>query len=68
MAFWGGIDKREIAKGPEAIQQEVMKKIPQLVEKGGYIPTLDHTFPPDISYDNFRYYMELKSKCLAGEA
>lgn len=68
MAFWGGIDKREIAKGPEAIRQEVMKKIPPLVEKGGYIPTLDHTFPPDISYDNFRYYMELKSKCLAGEA
>ncbi len=44
-----------------------MKKIPPLVEDGGYIPTLDHTFPPDISYDNFLYYMELKQKCLAGD-
>ncbi len=67
LALSGGIDKRELARDKAAVEAEVMKKIPPLVEDGGYIPTLDHTFPPDISYDNFLYYMELKQKCLAGD-
>ncbi len=67
LALSGGIDKREIARDRAAIEREVMSKVPQLVADGGYIPTLDHTFPPDISYDNFNYYMDLKRKCLAGE-
>ena len=58
----GGIDKREIAKGPKAIEKELYAKIPPLLESGGYIPHLDHAIPPDISYQDFRYYMDLKLK------
>lgn len=68
LALSGGIDKRELTKGRAEIEQEVMRKVPELIADGGFIPTLDHCFPPDISYDNFLYYMELKEKCLAGEA
>jgi hypothetical protein len=35
-------------------------------EAGGFIPTLDHTFPPDISWRNFCYYMEQKEHLLEG--
>lgn len=58
----GGIDKREIAKGRKAIEAELNAKIPPMLESGGFIPHLDHAWPPDISYDDFLYYMELKHK------
>ena len=39
-----------------------MKKVPQLIEEGGYIPYIDHSVSSDISLENFRYYIEqLKS-------
>ena len=62
----GGIDKRELTKDKQAIETEVLRKVPQLVEEGGYIPHLDHTFPPDIPYENFLYYLELKRKVAEG--
>jgi len=58
----GGIDKREIAKGNKAIEKEIMKKVPSLLEKGGYIPSLDHGVPSDISFENFCYYLEFLRK------
>jgi uroporphyrinogen decarboxylase len=33
-----------------------------MVELGGYIPTVDHTIPPDVPLKNFLYYLELKRK------
>jgi uroporphyrinogen decarboxylase len=62
----GGVDKREIAKGRAAIDAHLQALIP-VVEDGGFIPTIDHTVPPDISWDNFRYYMDVKQKLLAGQ-
>lgn len=67
LVLWGGIDKRELAKDRQAVEREVLRKVPALIADGGYIPHLDHTFPPDIPYDNFLYYLELKQQCLAGE-
>ncbi len=60
----GGIDKMEIAKGKQAIEKELYAKIPPLLEQGGYIPFLDHSIPPDISYRDFMYYLELKLKLM----
>ena len=62
LALMGGIDKREVAKGKTAIEQELRRKIIPMLETGGYIPTLDHTFSPEISLENARYYLELKRK------
>jgi uroporphyrinogen decarboxylase len=62
LALCGGIDKMQIAKGPKAIEKELHSKIPPMLDSGGYIPHLDHSVPPDISYQNFMHYMELKRK------
>ena len=66
----GGIDKREIAKGKPAIDQELEQKLPYLFARGGYLPSMDHHVPPDISYDDFTYYIErvqqLYEKSLCG--
>jgi hypothetical protein len=64
LALAGGIDKRALALGRKEIEEEMYHHVPQLLEDGGYFPTLDHAFPPDIPYDNFLYYLELKLKML----
>lgn len=67
LAFSGGIDKRELAKGTDAIEREVFAKLAPLLEDGGYIPTVDHTVPPDVSWDNFRHYIDAKMALLSGD-
>jgi uroporphyrinogen decarboxylase len=65
LRLWGGVDKRVLAQGPEAIDEHLRTMRP-LIEEGGFIPTVDHTVPPDVSWDNFRHYMESKTKLLQG--
>lgn len=62
----GGIDKRALAKGKEAIYQEVMSKVPFLIESRGFIPTCDHAVPPDVSLQNYQYYLDLIHKLAEG--
>jgi uroporphyrinogen decarboxylase len=62
----GGVDKRVLMKGPRAVRRHLVELIP-LVEEGGYIPSIDHTVPPDISWDQFRDYMDAKQALLAGD-
>lgn len=54
----GGIDKREIAKGKDAIDKELESKLPFMFSKGGYIPSMDHHVPPEVSYEDFKYYLQ----------
>ena len=64
LAFCGGNDKRELTKGKKEVEAEVYAKIHSMLQSGGFIPHVDHTFPPDIPYGNFLYYLELKEKLL----
>jgi len=48
-----------LAKGKKAIREEVMSKVPFLLETGGYFPTIDHFVPPDITFENYCYYINL---------
>jgi len=60
----GGIDKLVLPHGKEAIREELYRKIPPLLEQGRYIPTVDHTVQPDVPYENWLYYLELKEELL----
>ena len=62
----GGVDKRALIHGKDAIDKE-LQRIAPCVEKGGYIPWLDHGVPPDISYDNFLYYMNQLERLVSGK-
>jgi len=52
----GGIDKRVLAEGKEAIDAHLRHIIPFMVERGGYYPTCDHGVPDNVSLENYRYY------------
>ena len=41
------------------IEREVVSKVPQLVKEGGYSPFVDHAVPPDVPFEDFRYYVQL---------
>jgi uroporphyrinogen decarboxylase len=64
LSLWGGIDKRALARSRREIEDELTSKLPALLEEGGYIPQLDHLAPPDIPYDNWRYYLAVKRRLL----
>ncbi len=55
----GTIDKRALIKGKEAIREEVMSKVPFLLKTGGYFPSIDHLVPPDVTFENYCYYINL---------
>jgi uroporphyrinogen decarboxylase len=52
----GGIDKRILAKGKDAIDREVDRIMPVMVKRGGYIPTCDHGVPEEVSFENYLHY------------
>ena len=58
LKLMGGLDKREIAKGKNAIRREIDAKRP-LIQEGGYIPKIDHSVSSDISLENYKYYISV---------
>ena len=55
----GGIDKRELSRGRDQVRAEVLRIVPELYAEGGYIPTVDHSVPPDVPYGNYVYFRQL---------
>jgi hypothetical protein len=52
----GNLDKREIAKGGEAMRKEIDSKLPLMKETGGYVAGLDHLVHVEFTLDRFREY------------
>ncbi len=57
LVIMGGIPKSEIVKGKKRID-EILAPIERTLEQGGYIPFGDHFIPPDVDWENFKYYRE----------
>ena len=45
-------------------EDEVESKVPWMIERGGYIPQVNHGVPPDVSWDSFCYFNALLRKTL----
>ena len=59
----GGLDKKIIAQGGEAMQNEVREHVGPLAASGGYIPGYDHSVHPLTSFDIYcEYLSELKGQ------
>jgi len=53
----GGLDKRALAVGTEAVDAE-MERAARVLPAGRYIPAFDHLIPPDVPWETFRYAAE----------
>ena len=51
----GGLDKREMAKGRDAIDRMLERILPVMRERGGYIPTCDHGVPEEVKLSDYIY-------------
>jgi uroporphyrinogen decarboxylase len=58
LAIAGGIDKRALVGGKETIDRELERRVPFMLEHGGFIPNVDHMVSMDVSFENFKYYRE----------
>jgi len=52
----GGIDKRVLAAGPQAIDKILRRILPTMVKRGRYIPCCDHAVPDDVSLANYLHF------------
>jgi uroporphyrinogen decarboxylase len=58
----GGIDKRVLAQGRQAIDRHLEHILPAMRARGGYVPTCDHGVPAEVPLKDYFYYRE---RCLA---
>ena len=56
LAIFGGIDKRVLARGREAIDAHLEHILPAMRRRGGYIPHCDHGVPEEVPYQDYLYY------------
>lgn len=61
LRIMGGVDKMQLIAGKDQIKA-YLESVAPLVERGGYIPFCDHRCPPDVSEENYLYYLELKEQ------
>ena len=53
--IFGGINKNELAKNNSCIDKELLK-VKEMIRYSGYIPYADHLIPPNVPWENFKYY------------
>jgi len=63
----GGYNKRAIAEGREAMEEE-FAVIQRVLAHGRFVPSHDHLIPHDVPWENMRYYCRrLKEICYGGK-
>ncbi len=59
----GGLDKCVNELAPEDAIAEIDAKVPAMLPKGGYLPSIDHSIPPGSSYRTFWHFMNRIREC-----
>ena len=57
LGIMGGLDKNALAKGKPEMHRE-LDRAEQMLALGGWVPGFDHIIPPDVSWGNFKFFME----------
>ena len=57
----GGVDKRILAEGKDAIDRMIDRIFPVMQARGGFLPTCDHGVPEEVSLEN---YLHFRKRCL----
>jgi len=59
----GGVDKLALMGSKKEIDKE-LERLGPMMDQGGFIPTVDHRVPPEVTLDNYRYYIERKKEAI----
>ncbi|MCL2363675.1 MAG: hypothetical protein FWC71_03320 [Defluviitaleaceae bacterium] len=66
LRIMGGVDKMKMIAGKEETKKYLESLVP-FVERGGFIPFCDHRCPPDVTPENYLYYLDLKHALFGGK-
>jgi uroporphyrinogen decarboxylase len=59
ISFIGGIDVRKLYTNDLAqIEQEIMDRVPAMMEGSGYVLHSDHSIPNTVNYASYRFFVE----------
>jgi len=61
LRIMGGVDKMQLGAGKPEIKA-YLESLEKYVARGGYIPFCDHRCPPNVTPENYLYYLDLKEK------
>jgi Uroporphyrinogen decarboxylase (URO-D). len=61
LRIMGGVDKMALGAGKSEIRS-YLKSLEKYVARGGYIPFCDHLCPPNVTPENYLYYLDLKEE------
>ena len=61
----GGIPKSQIGLGKARIDQLLEAAAP-VIQSGRYIPFADHFIPPEVHFEDFKYYREKLNAMIDG--
>jgi len=56
--FLGGFDKLVIKNGETAMKTE-FERLRPAIQRGNYLPSMDHQTPPEVSLANYKIYIDL---------
>lgn len=59
IVFFGNMDIRKLSGTRDDVREEVMGKLEGVATDGGYIFHSDHSVPPTVSLENYRFALEL---------
>lgn len=59
IVLFGNMDVRKLSGTRDDVRREVLDKLEAVAHEGGYIFHSDHSIPPTVSYDNYRYALDL---------
>lgn len=58
----GGINVEVLTQDKKAIEAEIMRQVPYLLEQGGYVPFVDGRVRSNVSFENYAHYRALVRK------
>ncbi|MBU4397893.1 MAG: hypothetical protein KKE86_01020 [Planctomycetes bacterium] len=61
----GGVPKGELSRGKYAIDK-LLEPVEEVLKTGGYVPFVDHLVPPDVDWENFKYYRTRLNQIIDG--
>ncbi|MFC1993420.1 uroporphyrinogen decarboxylase family protein [Chloroflexota bacterium] len=67
LGIMGGLEKKVITEGKEAIDRELEAKVPFMLQHGGYVPCADHSVQPGASFENYAYYRRRLEQMIRGD-
>lgn len=57
--YFGNIDVRKLSGTKKDVEEEIIPKLEYITKRGRYIFHSDHSIPPTISFENYKYALEI---------